>query len=489
MRSYSFILRFFPKESVAKWQQAMSQVLATTSIMLLSNNAEINADEVNAKLKAVALHRRRSAPLFASSDANVGTRGRLAGFGLRGGSSTTLRGIIKEIPVVGTFMVNAYRRFREMLAPGLHWKQRMRLFPFFGSLAAWTYSIIRLNAVRHKIAVELTQLRQMQEAHQVNTHNAIEQIDARIKNLEAMQIDHRLNRLDAADIPPRLDQLDQFSRAIATSNMERDNRLSSMTRELRRVTEVASTAQPTFIAPASNGATNVSETSVSIETAGSDSFYIEFEDAFRGTREEITGRLKVYLPYLERLIGDETAHVIDVGCGRGEWIALLTELGIKATGIDMNNAMVDACHEAGLQAECMDAIQYLRQQPEGSLSAVTGFHIIEHLPFKILLSLFDAALHALKPEGLIIFETPNPENLIVGACNFYYDPTHLNPIVPVVAEFIARQRGFAYAEILRLHPYPQSHRVIEDSEMAKRFNDAMYGPQDYAVLAWKTHAN
>ena len=116
-----------------------------------------------------------------------------------------------------------------------------------------------------------------------------------------------------------------------------------------------------------------------------------------------------------------------------------------------------------------------------------GFHIIEHLPFDTLLALFDAALKALRPDGMVIFETPNPENLLVGACNFYYDPTHLNPIVPTVAEFIARQRGFAKAEILRLHPYPDSHRLVEDSEIAKRFNNALYGPQDFALLASKTH--
>ena len=179
--------------------------------------------------------------------------------------------------------------------------------------------------------------------------------------------------------------------------------------------------------------------------------------------------------------------VVDIGCGRGEWLALLGKQGIKATGIDLNAAMVDTCLAQGLHAQYMDAIQYLSQQPPGSLAAVTGFHIIEHLPFNTLLALFDAALKALRPDGLIIFETPNPENLVVGACNFYYDPTHLSPIVPTVAEFTARQRGFAKAEILRLHPYPDSHRLVEDSEIAKRLNNALYGPQDFAVLAWKTH--
>jgi len=162
---------------------------------------------------------------------------------------------------------------------------------------------------------------------------------------------------------------------------------------------------------------------------------------------------------------------------------------LQAVGIDLNSQMVTVCKERGLAAEYGDAIDYLRRQPEGSLAAVTGFHIIEHLPFDVLIALFDAALHAVRKDGLIIFETPNPENLMVGACNFYSDPTHLHPIVPTVAEFMARQRGFARAEILRLHPYPTELQIAEDSDAARRVNQALYGPQDYAVIAWKTYAN
>lgn len=220
-----------------------------------------------------------------------------------------------------------------------------------------------------------------------------------------------------------------------------------------------------------------------------DTFYIDFENAFRGTREDITERLTVYLPYLDKLIGDATAHLVDIGCGRGEWLALMGQHGIQATGVDLNRDMVQACLDQGFDAQCTDALHYLRQQPQGSLAAVTGFHIIEHLPFKLLLSLFDAALRALRPGGLVIFETPNPENLVVGACYFYSDPTHNSPIVPGVAHFMARQRGFDQVEILPLHPYPDSYFLPEDSELAKRFNRAFYGPQDYAILARKAYAN
>lgn len=227
-----------------------------------------------------------------------------------------------------------------------------------------------------------------------------------------------------------------------------------------------------------------------VAAADLDRFYVDFEDRFRGSREDIKGRLRVYLPRLAHLAGRDAATdaaplAIDVGCGRGEWLELMAEHGIPAMGIDMNLAMVTACRERGLAAQCDDAIAFLRKQPPGSLALVTGFHIIEHLPFDTLIALFDAALHALRPDGAIIFETPNPENLRVGACSFYTDPTHIHPIVPDVAAFMARQRGFADTEILRLHPHAPAEFLAGDDPAASLLNQTLLGARDFAVLAWK----
>ena len=385
--------------------------------MLLPNNTEINAQTLNEKLSNISVNRRRAIPLLGQPDVINISGGSFGSLGLLP-AGTGVRGFVKKIPVIGRLVIGIYRRTRAILAPGLHWKQRLRLLPLVGSVAAWTYSLLKLSSARQQVAAQLTQLHHFQDAAK-----------------------RTLGQLNA-----RINQLDDFSQAIIR----------------------AATTDP-------------------VEKAAMDSFYLEFEDAFRGTREDVMARFKIYLPYIDKFMDDDTAHIVDVGCGRGEWLELLGRHGIKATGIDLNQVMVDSCLARGFEAQCMDAIQYLRQQAEGSLAAVTGFHIIEHVSFKTLLALFDAALWALRPDGIVIFETPNPENIQVGSCNFYYDPTHLNPIVPVVAQFIARQRGFAHADILRLHPYPDSHRLIEDSEMVRRFNNEHYGPQDFAVLAWKTH--
>jgi O-antigen chain-terminating methyltransferase len=463
--------------------------------MLRPNNTDISTSALNEKVQSISTNRWRKSPLFPAGGFDAQPQGiykpSLSSEHKLSAATLAVIGLIRKLPLVGTLAVFSYRRARQLLAPGLHWKQRIALIPGIGPLATWAYSVAMLSSIRQQIETELIQLRHYERA----VKNTLEQMNARIANFEALQVEQRLQTFealqirqrletfDAIDISQRLARLDSSAEVTNVGIAAQNNRIASLTRELRAATEAARLPSP----QQASKAEPVTRHAEPVKSTANDSFYIDFEDAFRGTREDISERLRIYLPYLEKFIGDSAAEVVDVGCGRGEWLALLGQQGLKATGIDLNQAMVDTCRAQGLHAQCMDAIQYLSQQPPGSLVAVTGFHIIEHLPFDTLLALFDSALRALRPDGIVIFETPNPENLVVGACNFYTDPTHRNPIVPTVAEFIARQRGFAHAQILRLHPYPDSHCLVEDSEVAKRFNNAFYGPQDFAVLAWKTH--
>ncbi|MEH2046197.1 class I SAM-dependent methyltransferase [Nostoc sp.] len=173
-----------------------------------------------------------------------------------------------------------------------------------------------------------------------------------------------------------------------------------------------------------------------------DAFYVAFEDQFRGSREQILNRLKVYLPLIEEAkIGRLNSPILDVGCGRGEWLELLRESGYTARGIDINRVMLEQCRSRGLEVIEADVIAHLRALPDSSLGAVTGFHIIEHLPFETLVQLFDEAVRVLKQGGLVVFETPNTRNILVGSGDFYRDPTHKNPIHPDTISFLAESRG------------------------------------------------
>ncbi|SDT84675.1 methyltransferase domain-containing protein [Desulfobacula phenolica] len=211
-----------------------------------------------------------------------------------------------------------------------------------------------------------------------------------------------------------------------------------------------------------------------------DAMYLSFEDRFRGEEADIKERVSVYLPYVQKAC-EKTNNglVLDVGCGRGEWLKVLKENKITATGLDLNRLMVGKCREAGLDVVESEVLAYLRDQKSTTLSVVTGFHIVEHLPFKTMIALFDESLRVLKPGGMVVFETPNPENLMVGACDFYTDPSHQNPIPPNTLAYLIEARGFVNPEILRLHPENSIH--IEDQFLNHYFTIG----RDYSVIGFK----
>jgi SAM-dependent methyltransferase len=183
-----------------------------------------------------------------------------------------------------------------------------------------------------------------------------------------------------------------------------------------------------------------------------DRLYFAFERRFRGSREDIRQRLSYYLPLLrESVVGGEDAVVLDIGCGRGEWLELLRDENIRARGIDINETMAAECVGHGLAVEVGDVMAYLKRLPDNALGALTGFHIIEHIAFETLLELIDEAHRVVQPGGLVIFETPNPENVVVGACNFYIDPTHQRPLPPVLTQFLVESGGFVDVAIHRVN--------------------------------------
>jgi O-antigen chain-terminating methyltransferase len=180
--------------------------------------------------------------------------------------------------------------------------------------------------------------------------------------------------------------------------------------------------------------------------------------------------------------GTDEFPVLDIGCGRGEWLELLKEKGLTGRGFDLNRVMVQQCQEIGLQVQEQEAVAGLRELPPNSLGAITGIHIIEHLPFKQMIALFDEALRVIKSGGVIIFETPNPENILVGAHTFYSDPSHKNPLPPQMIQYLVEARGFVRPQIMRLHP---NEVLAETLSNVPEISPYFSGPQDYSVIAYK----
>ena len=218
-----------------------------------------------------------------------------------------------------------------------------------------------------------------------------------------------------------------------------------------------------------------------------DAMYATFEDQFRGTREDIKHRQRIYLPLIQQCqAGTDDAPVLDVGCGRGEWLELLRDHHLVGRGVDLNRVFVQQCLDDHLRVIEQDAITYLRSLPHQSLGAITGFHIIEHLPIRTLIALFDEVLRVLRPGGVAIFETPNPANLLVGSCNFYLDPTHRNPLPAPLSRYLIEARGLVRAEIIELHPFDAGNHFSDGPPATmNRLNQHFFGPQDYAVVAYK----
>ena len=213
-----------------------------------------------------------------------------------------------------------------------------------------------------------------------------------------------------------------------------------------------------------------------------DSLFVSLEDALRGTSEQIKEEAKVYLPVLQK--AGINSGILDVGCGRGEWLQLLKEAGFEARGIDQNRMLVQHCRELELNVSEAEALAYFGSLSDDSLHAITAFHFVEHVPLNALIRFVDEAGRALKPGGLMILETPNPENLLVGSCNFYLDPTHQNPIPVQTMTLLLEARGFRCEEVFKLHPVPGVKIDVTD-QLTSHVNHYLYGPMNYAIVARK----
>lgn len=210
--------------------------------------------------------------------------------------------------------------------------------------------------------------------------------------------------------------------------------------------------------------------------------YAALENEVRGARPDAQARRKVYLPFLPR-----DGAVVDLGCGRGEWLELLRNEGIAAHGVESNRLMAAECRERQLDAEQAETLEYLARTADGSLGAVTVLRLVEHLAFPELVRLLDEVSRVLRPGGTAIFETPNPENILVASRDFYRDPSRRHPIPAEALRFLVESRGFGSVQVLFLNPGDESERLVEDGESAvtHRFNRYFYGPRDYAVVGRK----
>jgi O-antigen chain-terminating methyltransferase len=221
-----------------------------------------------------------------------------------------------------------------------------------------------------------------------------------------------------------------------------------------------------------------------------DNLYAAFAEAFRGPREAVKERMRPYVADI--LAVDSALPVVDLGCGRGELIELLTEAGVACYGVETNLYYVKSGTAAGLDVRHAEATAHLAELKEHSLRAVTAIQLVAHLPLERLIELLDLAVRAIEPGGALVLETPNPGNLVVGSSSFYLDPTRRQPIPPELLAFLVEARGFTSVEVRRLarDDAPRLEPVAAGepwSDDVRRILD-LVGPRlfdapDYAVIA------
>ncbi|QIK36800.1 methyltransferase domain-containing protein [Caldichromatium japonicum] len=323
---------------------------------------------------------------------------------------------------------------------------------------AWALLTIQGRLYRLALAIQETQnlLKQLQHALRAQGQLAEQRSSLLAKRLEDLHGAHAFMQHEIEHLAARLHEEQTAERLFIQ----------------REIDLLAARLRALEPAPAHTGRLSTGPTP-------SDCWYQSFEGVHRGPPELIQARQRTYLPFIQAAIPDRAAGwVLDLGCGGGEWLALLTEAGFKAEGIDINPNLIAAARQKGLRVHQADLFEYLRMLANCTYAAVTAFQVIEHLPLEALLDLFAEARRILRPGGVLILETPNPENIQVAAYSFWLDPTHLRPLPPPLLVNLAVHFGLIDIRIERLNPWPQYRPELDDA-----LHKLLYCGQDYALIA------
>jgi O-antigen chain-terminating methyltransferase len=214
------------------------------------------------------------------------------------------------------------------------------------------------------------------------------------------------------------------------------------------------------------------------EAHGLDALRAALRELSHGSRAGMQESRRAYLAVLHTAgAGTAERPILDVGSGSGAWLGLLRDEGLEARGVEGNRVLAEECRGRGLRVGDGDPLAALRGEAAASLGAVTAFGVLERLPLPELVRFLDEVVRVLRPGGVAVFETPNPQNLLVGSYAFHLDPTRHRPLPAPVARFLAEARGLCHVEIR----YPEG----PGGHAADAVADALAQPQTYAVVGWK----
>ena len=341
-----------------------------------------------------------------------------------------------------------------------YWFRRMKALPLMGRVIGWFYRVLRIG----RLEVLIIQTQQRLDQTELRLSENLEKIGLQAQT-SGVYLDQRLNDLTAESDSWRGEMAYAFStlRNEWKVTLARDSRALESTARLLAEGLVQPAWAPLALA--------------------NEHIYVEFEKAMQAqSNGQQHGHW--YMPLIRQLY-DETSTLkpcLDLGCGRGEFLVELKRHGFPCVGVDLNPARADACRAQGLEVVVADAIAHLRTLDPASVSVVSAFHVLEYLPFEMTLHLIEAAKRVLIQGGLLILETPNPENLIMGACTFWNDPLRLKPLPPALLKHYVVSAGYQTVQVARFTRQAVGVDTVTLDESVQPSVDA---PLDYAILARK----
>ncbi len=170
--------------------------------------------------------------------------------------------------------------------------------------------------------------------------------------------------------------------------------------------------------------------------AAPDLDYTRFAHRFRGPEEVVRRTEEFYRPYFA-----PCHNVLDIGCGRGEFLELMREMGIPAQGIDLGEESIAECRDKGLDAEAADLFAFLGPHTEAQFDGIFASQIVEHIDPARLPEMIRLCAASLRRGGVIAIETPNPDCLAIFATYFYLDPTHTRPVPHPLMALLSGRSG------------------------------------------------
>lgn len=225
-----------------------------------------------------------------------------------------------------------------------------------------------------------------------------------------------------------------------------------------------------------------------VPSSSSDMLYRRVEDALRGSESHVRADVAHYVR-----LAAQHAPVLDVGCGRGEFLAACREANVEARGVDTNERSVSDLRQRGLDVALAAIPECFSALANESLGSVLAMHVVEHLSVDALFALFRESARVLRPGGLLMIETPNAESVLMGASEFWRDPTHIAPRHAAALTVLAREHGLAIDEVRAVHELPEGTKIpileTDEPELQRvihAMNDRFFAPQDLRLVLRKS---